>query len=97
MSAGHIRFTLRNHVSSNTYFDRTLPETVTNASLFRINVTLAREGLWLFLESEEGNATHWVESANQIPWLEANAPVLLVLGGLFDGGEYQNFTGKLYF
>ena len=94
MSAGHIRFTLRNHVSANAYFDTTLPETVTNASLFRINVTLTREGLWLFIESEEGNATHWVASANQIPWLEANAPVQLLLGGLLDGGDSQNFSGR---
>lgn len=93
MSEGHIRFTLRSHISSNTYFNTTLPETVTNASLFRVNLTLTREGLSLFIESEEGNATHWVESANQIQWLEANAPVLLELGGVLDDSDARNFTG----
>ncbi|KAI6661225.1 protocadherin Fat 4-like [Oopsacas minuta] len=100
VSGGHIRFRLGTHIPPETsYIDTTLPETVTNASLFTVNVTMTREGVELFIGSEDGNASHWVELPNQIAWLEANAPVQLVLGGKYDTvlTDYiktsQNFYG----
>ena len=54
----------------------------------------------LFVESQKGNASHWTELTNQIPWLVSNAPVQLVLGGKWDTAlnrytdSSQHFTGK---
>ena len=95
------RFRLGRHTSPRaTYIDTTASVSVTNASQFRINITLEREGLSLFIETEAGNATHWEQLTNQIPWLVANAPVQLIIGGRGDKelelytGSSQNFSGE---